>query len=266
MTAARRVASCARRAVVGTACLLVAAHGVASGAWREAFVAGQLDPQRWQRTQEGDFRMQAAEVVSGESGYRLRLAADTRGTRDDTLKHVGVVSVCPLPIGPDTRLRVRLDWGPPANGSYLAGTVVLSPHATTGDPTTTPDYLALGYVGVPPGRNARLLVTARVRGELRTLFADGWPEANRAGRPVGQAQLEVAWRAAELEIRENGRVVHVARAAEAPFAAAYVYLQMTSHSNYAERAIHFDDVLVMEGDHVTAFRPLPAAPRCEVRR
>ena len=109
-------------------------------------------------------------------------------------------------------------------------------------------------------------MTSRVHGEVRTLFADGWPEANRAGRPVGQAQLEVAWRGAELEIRENGRVVHMDRAAAAPFAAAYVYLQMTSHSNYAERAIHFDDVLLMEGNSVTAFRSLPAAPGCEVPR
>lgn len=263
---ARRVASRARRAIAGLACLLATAHGAAAGAWREAFVAGQLDPQRWLRTQDGDFRTQAVEIVSADLGYRLRLAADTRGTRDDTLKHLGVVSRCPLPIGPDTRLRVRIDWGPPANGSYLAGTIFLSPHATTGDPATTPDYLAVGYVGVPPGRNARLLVTARVHGQVRTLFADGWPDTNRGGRPVGQSQLEVTWRAAELEIRENGRVVHVGRAAEAPFAAAYVYLQMTSHSNYAERAIHFDDVLVMEGNYVTAFRSLPAAPGCEVMR
>lgn len=263
---ARRVASSARRAIVAAACLLAAAQGAAAGAWREAFVSGQLDPQRWQRTQDGDVRTHAAHVVAGEVGYRLRLAADTRGTRDDTLKHVGVVSRCPLPIGPDTRLRVRIDWGPPASGSGLAGTIYLSPHATTGDPAKVPDYLALGYVGVPPGRNARLLVTARVHGEVRTLFADGWPETNRAGRPVGQSQLEVAWRGTELEIREDGRVVHADRAAAAPFAAAYVYLQMTSHRNDAERAIHFDDVLLMEGSYVTAFRSLPAAPGCEVPR
>lgn len=266
MSAARRGASCARRAVFGVAFLVVAGHVAAAGAWREAFVASQLDAQRWQRTQDGDFRTQAAEIVPGDSGYRLRLAADTRGTRDDTQKHVGVVSRCPLPIGADTRMRVRIDWGPPANGSYLAGAVVLSPHATSGDPAKTSDYLSIGYVGVPPGRNARLLVTARVHGEVRTLFADGWPDANRAGRHIGQSQLEVVWRAAELEVRENGRVVYVGRAAEAPFAAAYVYLQMTSHSNYAERAIHFDDVLVMENNTVTAFRPLPAAPGCEVPR
>ena len=116
------------------------------------------------------------------------------------------------------------------------------------------------------GRNTRLLVTARVHGEVRTLFADGWPEQNR--RVAWWGSHGSRWHGVEpnSKLVENGHVVHVGRAAEAPFAAAYVYLQMTIPGNHAERAIHFDDVLVMEGNYVTAFRSLPAAPGCEVPR
>ena len=74
MAAARRVACCARRAIVAAPALLAAAQGAAAGAWREDFASGRLDPQRWQRTLDGDFRTHAAEVVAGEAGYRLRLA------------------------------------------------------------------------------------------------------------------------------------------------------------------------------------------------
>jgi hypothetical protein len=266
MMQARRVSSCARRAALAVTLMVAVAvaHGAASATWREAFDSNRLDPQRWQRTQDGDARAQAAEIVPG--GHRLRVAADTRGARDDALTSVGVMTRCPLPVGADTRVRVRLDWGPPPNGSYLAGAVVLSPHATSGDPAKTSDYLSVGYVGVPPGRNARLVVKARVYGEVRTLFADGWPDENRAGRHVGKSEIEVAWRGAGLEVRENGRIVYAGRAAEAPFAAAHVYLQMTSHSNYAERAIHFDGVVVTEGDDATPPRPLPVAPGCELPR
>jgi hypothetical protein len=266
MAGVRRAASSARRAALGVAFLVAAGHAAASVAWREAFTSAQLDAQRWQGTHEGYLGARAVQIVPGDSAHRLRLAVDTRATPDDTLTHVGVVTRCPVPIGTDTRVRVRIDWGPPANGSYLAAAVVLSPHATSGDPSKTSDYLSIGYVGVPPGRNARLLVRARVSGDVRTLFADGWPDANRAGRSVGKSQLEVSWRAAELEVRENGRIVYTGRAAEAPFAAAYVYLQMTSHSNYAERAIHFDEVVVMEGGDVTEFRPWPAVPGCDLPR
>ena len=195
---------------------------------------------------------------------RHGIEADTRGTRDDTVKHLGIASRCAIPLGPGTRMQIRMDWGPPANGSYLAGSIVLSPHATTGDPAATTDWLSIGYVGVPPGRNARLLVMARVKGLVRTLFDDGWPDANRQGRLVERAKIDVAWRGASLEIRENDRLVHTAVAADAPFGSAHVYLQLSSHSNFPARAIHFESVRVeREGDDslVTGF---PAAPECEV--
>src|SRR5262245_10625684 len=74
-------------------------------AWVEDFRSGRLDPARWERTHAGDFREWSVEVVDsirrrGASPdaaplspiYRLRLRADTRGTRDDTVKFLGARS------------------------------------------------------------------------------------------------------------------------------------------------------------------------------
>lgn len=266
MTGTRRVAPSARRARLASIAVLAAlcAASPDAPAWSEDFASGRLDPARWQRTLEGDFRAHAAEVVATASGagFRLRLAADTRGTRDDTVKHVGVGSRCAIALGPGARMRVRLDWGPPANASYLAAAVVLSPHRTTGDPGTTADWLSIGYVGVPPGRHARLLVAARVNGVVRTLFDEGWPRANRQGRPIGRSELEVAWREASLEIREGGRLVHTAAAADAPFGSAHVYLQLASHSNFPERAVHFEDLRFEPSGGPAPGKGFPAAPEC----
>jgi hypothetical protein len=254
-----------RRAVLGV-CLLAASYAgmLPAATWREDFASASLDPTRWQRTLDGDFRTQSAEVVASGTGYRLRLQADTVGTRDDTVKHLGVASRCALPIGSDARIRVRFDWGPPDNGSYLAAALVISPHATTGDPQTTDDWLSIAYVGVPPGRNARLLIIARRSGATRTLYADGWPDHNREGRPIESAEIEVAWRGPSLEVREDERLVLTVAASEAPFADARVYLQLSSHSNYRAREVHFGDLRWTVGDD-RPLNPMPSAPACAAR-
>ena len=246
------------------ACLLAALSTAPAPALtlREDFASGSLDPARWERTHEGDFRTQSAEVVaSATGGHRLRLLADTVGTRDDTVKHLGVVTRCRFPLGPDAGFRIRIDWGPPDNGSYLAAAIVISPHATTGDPQTTDDWLSIGYVGVPPGGNARLLVVARKRGVTRTLYTDGWPGPLREGRRIGRPEIEVARHGPSLEVREDDRLVLVTAASEAPFDAAHVYLQLSSHSNYPSRMVHFEDLRWMIGNDPRV-AGLPAAPDC----
>lgn len=260
--------SSARRVLFGAGLLACVVGGASAATWSEDFSSGRLDPARWQRTLDGDFRAQSAEVVGSGAGagYRLRLVADTLGTRDDTVKQVGVGSRCSIPLGSEALLRVTIDWGPPANGSYLTAAVVLSPHAVANDPTATRDWLSVGYVGVPPGRNARLLVTASLGGVVRTLYADGWPERNRQGRSIERAEIDLAWQGSSLEIRENGRLVHTAAATEALFNSAHVYLQLSSHSNYPARAVHFENLRVRHGDDASTVTGFPAAPDCNAAR
>jgi hypothetical protein len=66
----------------------------AATGWVEDFERGRLDAKAWVTTGEGDFRERLADVVDiGSRGLpdrRLRLRADTMGTRDDTVKFVGV--------------------------------------------------------------------------------------------------------------------------------------------------------------------------------
>jgi hypothetical protein len=174
--------------------------------------------------------------------HRLRLLADTRGTRPDSLKFLGVRSTCPLIIGPGTRLSVRLDWNDQANGSYLSAGIILSPHPTLGNPLEMRDWLAVGYVGVPPGREAHMLIRARHDGRERTLYTGGWPEPNRSGVRISLQRIVIAFSEDGFRVWENGTRVYEGRSAALRSAAAYLYLQLSSHSNYPARAVYFDQI------------------------
>jgi hypothetical protein len=242
MTAGRRRA---RGLALGAALLALTPFAAAAG-WIESFAGGRLDPSRWERTVEGDLRDWSAEVVAAPgsaAGFRLRLQADTRGTRDDTLKHVGVRGVQPIALADGTRIAVRLDWGDQANGSYLTASVVLSPHVTRGNALDTPDWLQVAYVGVPPGRTARLMVAVRRHGRDRTVDLDGWPD-ERAGRPVGVQDIALRVRDRTIEVWEGDRQVWRSRPDELAPGPAHLHLQLSSHSNYPPRSIHFEHVRV----------------------
>jgi hypothetical protein len=245
MTGRRR----ARDPVLGAALLVLSLASVARAGpagWVEDFALGRLDPARWERTFDGDGREWSAEVVPGEARapLRLRLRADTRGTRDDTVKWLGVRTVRPIPLREGTRIVVRLDWGEQANGSYLTAGIVLSPHATGGNPRATPDWLEVAYAGVPPGRNARMVVGLARNGRERTVTTEGWPDRNRQGRRIGVQELSLRVRNGSLEVREGSRQVWTSEPDELALGEAYLYLQMSSHSNYPARSIYFERVEV----------------------
>jgi hypothetical protein len=183
----------------------------------------------------------------GASDFRLRLRADTRGTRDDTVKFLGARSRARRRLRDGARIAVHLDWNDQANGSYLSAGVVLAAQATDGNPLRTPDWLSVEYVGVPPGRNARLKVDACSGGRTRTVYAEGWPETNRSGRPIGVQRLELVVHEREVDVWENGRLVFAAGEPVLTFDEAYLYLQLSSHSNYPPREVYFDEVRFAAG-------------------
>ena len=49
-----------------------------------------------------------------------------------------------------------------------------------------------------------------------------------------------------LKIIENGKYIYNSSANDLTFTSAYLYLQMSSHSNYPSREIYFDNVAVRE--------------------
>ena len=138
---------------------------------------------------------------------------------------------------------MQLDWADQANGSYLTAAVVLSPHATAGNPLDTSDWLKVAYVGVPPGRNARMLVELRSHGPDDTVETEGWPETRREGRRIGMQEIRLRVRSRAIEVWEGGRLIWMSPQALS-FETGYLYLQMSSHSNYAARSIYFTRVRI----------------------
>lgn len=207
---------------------------------QERFESGDLEPATWAETAEGDFQEKSVQPAGG----RLRLRCATRGTRSDTVKFLGARSGRRVSLADGARVAADLDWNNQVNGSYLTAGLVLSPHETSGNPLTTPDWLKVEYVGVPPGKNARLVVAFRAGGRERQLFTEGWPERNREGRPIGLQRLEIRFKGGEFEVWEQGQLAFASKDAKLPFDAAHLYLQMSSHSNYPAREVFFDNVSV----------------------
>lgn len=220
--------------------------------WRESFDGGTLDVTRWVTTRDGDFRESVVDVVDASPqsarDLRLRLRADTRGTRDDTVKFLGAGTVRAFPVTAGTRIAVTLDWNGQANGSYLSAALILSPEATRVNPLRGRRWLKVEYVGVPPGQTARLAVALSAGGRERTLYDEGWPEVDRAGRAIGIQELILVFQGASFEVWENGERLLAARDTPLGFDVAHVYLQLSSHSNYPPREIFFDELRVSGPD------------------
>jgi hypothetical protein len=216
--------------------------------WVETFREGRLDPARWAVTAEGDFRDRVVDVLDvkkrGPGDFRLRLRADTRGTWDETVKVLGVRSIGKIRLDVPTRISGELDWNKQANGSYLSAALILAPTAASTNPLTGADWVKVEYVGVPPGQNARLVVAIKVAGRERTVYAEGWPDTNRAGRNIALQQVMITIRDGGYQVWENGQLVYDSEGTALSFAAAYLYLQLSSHSNYPAREIYFDNIRV----------------------
>ena len=75
-----------------------------------------------------------------------------------------------------------------------------------------------------------------------TLYTEGWPDKQRTGRKVGRQAVTIRWQEGRLTVVENGAVLWQTEWPGFAFPAAYLYLQMSSHSNYPPREVFFDDL------------------------
>ena len=160
------------------------------------------------------------------------------------MKVHGLRSASAFAIGRETRVACLLDWMETSNASYLGAGLVLAPRPTDGDPLSTPDFLRVEYIGVPPRAKGRLLVAVRNGGIERNLFTEGWPEKNRDGRALSRQALEIVLREGALEVWENATLLYASKEKVVLFDSAHLYLRMSSHSNYPARHVGFDDVRV----------------------
>ena len=205
----------------------------------EGFSAGAAPGPKWVPTRDGDFKEAVVDLVDG----RLRLRAGTIGTRDDTVKHLGLRTAEPVvDVSSPLEIEVEIDWNSPVNGCYLQASLFLCPTATDRTAATERDWLKFEYVGVPPGKNARAALARRKAGQLRFLFTEGWPEQQRTGRPVGKQKVLLRLGPESIEVVENGRAWWGPSPHGLTFRRACLYLEMSSHSNYPPRELFFDNV------------------------
>jgi len=207
---------------------------------------GPLLPERWVETRHNDFAEAAVEVVADplDSGDgRLRLSAATIGTDDRTVKRLGVVHPRPFDLTQPLTITVDLDWNRQVNGSYLSWQRLLSPTFTTANPEESPDWLAFNLVGVPPGQTARPELLRKNYGNLQEVDRFGWPGI-RPGREMGRERVTLALTGRALRLALNGKELTAKEDAGFRFDKAYLYLQMTTHSNYPRRELFVDRVEV----------------------
>lgn len=214
---------------------------------KEGFKDPSALESNWVQVISGDFAEANIDVVGSPRDKKLRLRASTLGTEPKTVKFLGIRSREAFEFRDPLVISWVLGWNEQRNSSYLSAGLLLSPHEMEARPTDGLDWLQVSYVGVPPGKNARLETIGRFSGNRKTLFSEGWPTSNRLGRRIGLQKLELHLSRARLELKENGRSVF--RSEEAlDFEAIYVYLFLTSHSNYGPREVYFDNVTVRKAE------------------
>ena len=241
--------------------LLLVCYGLKIGdrtdeaiAVRDNFSDGTLNPQLWQITREGDFKESTIDVYDADPtenvDFRLRLRMNTIGTKDDTVKFHGVRSVEKVNFSDEKEISFDLDWNNQSNGCYLTASLYLCPTATNGNPRNEKDWLKFEYVGVPPGRNARCVIAAKSDGNVKYLYTEGWPE-QRTGRHIAYQWIKIILddENKSLKIIENEKQIYNSQSHGLEFTAAYLYLQMSSHSNYPARELYFDNVVIAACGH-----------------
>jgi hypothetical protein len=218
-----------------------------SAIFNENFSEGVLNQQTWQITREGDFKESTIDVYDADPtenvDFRLRLRANTIGTKDDTVKFHGVRIVEVVNFSEGKEISFDLDWNNQSNGCYLTASVYLCPTATNGNPREEKDWLKFEYVGVPPGHNARCVIAARSDGKVKYLYTEGWPE-QKSGRHIAYQRIRIILDGENLKVIENGTERYSTQSHGLEFSSAYLYLQMSSHSNYPARELYFDNVVV----------------------
>jgi len=203
------------------------------------FSGETLDPGKWTVTRLNDFETESAAIAGG----RLRMAASSVGTDDRTVKFHGVRTAQPV-VGLSAPVEVdfELDWRDQANGCYMTAGAYICP-TVSDNPRDEDTWLRVQYIGVPPGRNARCLISLRARGRERRLLTEDWPE-KREGRVIGRQALRILLDGPRLRVTENGETILDVDDVDLGAEQAYLYLQHSTHSNYRLREVFFDDVVV----------------------
>jgi hypothetical protein len=184
------------------------------------FSPGPLDPSVWAPFREGNFRDSAIEAIGG-----LRIAADTRGTPPGTWQHLGVRRIEAIAIRDGTAVAVSMSGG---DSPFLWGAMVFSTCNVPGNPKATSDWIAISW------GEGRMRVTACAGAVDRVLVE------KTAENP--QRRVEIRFRAGGFHLFEGDTPIFDSASAAVGFDLVYLYLMVSSESNYLLRAVRFHNL------------------------
>ena len=148
--------------------------------FQDDFSDSILNLKKWRITRQGDFRISRIDVYDVDpketKDFRLRFMADTKNTRDDTVKYQGVRCRHKIDFSTSKKISVDLDWNNQLNGCYLTTAIYICPTITKENPKEEKDWLRIEYIGVPPGKNARCVISTKTNNMIRHLYTEGWPK------------------------------------------------------------------------------------------
>lgn len=250
---------------VCTLLLIVSCSEAAPGSpvvFQENFDEGVLDLSRWEITIDGDFSEAVVDVVdvdqSDATDHRLRLQANTLGT-SDPLKYVGIRSKNPIDFTSGKDILFDLDWNNQANGCYLTASFYLCP-VVSNNPRAEDNWLKFEYAGVPPGRNVRINIWEKVEGIVNPLFTDQGAQDDQGrprGMPLGNAShtIGILLDTDSLHVMQDDAGLLPLSQHNLNFTTGYMYLQMSSGTNYPSREVYFDNIVVQSA---SSSGPAPA--------
>jgi hypothetical protein len=225
------------------------------GIFNEDFEKGELSLSRWEVTYDGDFSEAVVDVLDVDSGeetdHRLRLRANTIGT-SDPLKYLGARGKKRIDLKGSKVIMFDLDWNKQVNGSYLTASFYLCP-VKSNNPKEENDWLKFEYVGVPPGQNVRINIRTKKDGVVYPLHTD-WGPRDEQGRPLGKPlglsshKISIFLVKGSLRVVQDNEEIYSPSTHDLNFTAAYIYLQMSSGTNYPSREIYFDNIIVRNAD------------------
>jgi hypothetical protein len=207
--------------------------------FEDGFAEPELDSAKWVHTVLNDFETETVDIRDG----RLRMAAASIGTNDQTVKFHGVRTKDPVvDLSSAVQVAFELDWNDQANGCYMTAGAYICPTIAE-NPRDQPAWLQFTYIGVPPGQNARCWISVQAADHERVLLNEKWPE-ERMGRTIGLQKVEMALDRDALIVAENGTTILESHDLRLGFDKAYLYLQHSTHSNYRLREAFFDNVAI----------------------
>lgn len=219
---------------------------------QDDFEHDTIDESQWIITSEGDFAAKMVDILdvdrTGGVDRRLRVGANTTGTADSD-KFLGVMNQRMIDFSGGVTISFELDWNSQRNGSYLTASAYVSP-SIGNNPKNEKDWIKFEYAGVPPEGNVRTNVWATINGALRQPYTD-WGPRDSAGRPQGRPKggtshkIQIYLDSRQARIAEDGIEIYPLSPHNLTFTSGYLYLQMSSGTNYPFRELYFDDVLVL---------------------